>query len=149
MKYSLFYFTFFTLLVVGCSRETKSGGEKAPPLQKEENDSIAFRKANIEKWHAELQADYDSVVSFAFYIQKDYLELKQRLDKYESVPKEEKLVDDLNDNMFSGGDPDHRFSRFVNLGEVGHFFEQTKKELDEAGVNYSWDTKKTRYVLRK
>ena len=112
-----------------------------------EDDSVAFRKANIEKWYAELHADYDSVVSFAFYMQKDYLELKKRLDKYETISREEKLVDELNDNMFAGGDSDHNFSHFTNLGEVGHFFNEAKKELDDSGIKYHWDTKKSRYVL--
>jgi len=143
----------FALAVLFCACEQKIpatfiAGEDTKAETPGE-DSIAFRKANIEKWHEELQANYDSVVSFAFYMQKDYLDLKKKLDKYEKFSEGEKLVDELNNNMFSGGDPDHNPSGFFNLGEVGHFFKETKKELEEKKINYHWDTVKVRYALDK
>jgi len=103
----------------------------------------------MERWHKELRADYDSVVSFAFYLQKDYLELKKKLDKYEKLSEQEKLVDQLNDNMFAGGDPSHSFTNFADLGEVGHFFEEAKNELTSKKIKYHWDTLKLRYQVSK
>ena len=58
-------------------------------------------------------------------------------------------MDELNDYMFSGGDPNHNPSNFMNLGEVGHFFEETKKELDEKKIKYHWNSHKARYELDK
>lgn len=112
-------------------------------------DSIKQRLQQLEKWYAVLKSNNDSVISFAFYMSKDHFELKKKLSKYETVPKAELLIDEMNDLMFSGGDPAHDFSNFGNLGEVGHFFEERKKELGKLGEKYKWDAKKARYVLEQ
>lgn len=150
MRIILYFFcsaVFFSSCNQNVSPETIAGTDATVNSPME--DSIAFRKANIEKWYQELQSNYDSAVSFAFYMQKDYLELKRKVDKYEKFSEEEKLVDELNDNMFAGGDPDHRYSHFFNLGEVGHFFEEAKKELNEKEIKYIWNSHKARYELVK
>jgi len=110
-------------------------------------DSLKLRLQNLEKWYKQQTANYDSTISFAFYASKYHLETLKKLNKYQPVLKAELLICELNDLMFSGGDPVHNFSNFANLGEVGHFFEETKKELDKLKVKYTWDQKKMRYVL--
>lgn len=148
MKHILFLFTAFVFFC-SCDQKIADMSISGDGLhnKSEAEDSVEFRKTNIEKWYKELQTNYDSVISFAFYMQKDYLELKNKLSKYEKISEGEKLVDELNNHMFSGGDPDHNFSNFANMGEVGHFFEETKKELEEKKIKYHWDKEKARYVL--
>ncbi|MBC7863666.1 MAG: hypothetical protein IAF38_11875 [Bacteroidia bacterium] len=141
------------LLIISCIHLFSGGvvcaqtGKPPAKANDKNSDSIKFRQQNIDKWYKELRSNNDSVVKFGFYLSQDYLALKKKLDKYESVPKAELLIDELNDLMFSGGDPVHNPSNMENLGEVGHFFEETKKKLDQSGVKYKWDTQKIRYVL--